>query len=127
MVSETVKQCRCHLGITEDRRPFAEGQIGGDDDGCAFVELADEMEQELSTGLCKGQIAKFIEQHKIKAGHVISNAALIADTRLAFQSIDQIDHIEEPASQVSPDIGARNGDGQMVLPVPVPPISTALR
>ncbi len=76
------------------------------------------MEQELSTSLCKGQIAKFIQQHKIKAGHVVGNAALLADTRLAFQSIDQIDHIEEPAPQASPDTGACNGDGQMGLAFP---------
>jgi hypothetical protein len=73
------------------------------------------MEQELSTGLCKGQIGKFVEQHKIKTGHVVGNATLLADTRLAFQSIDQIDHIEETASQSSPDAGAGNGDGQMGL------------
>ena len=37
MVSEAVKECRFHLGIAEDRRPFAEGEVGGDSDRGAFV------------------------------------------------------------------------------------------
>ena len=34
----------CHLGVIEDRDPFAELQIGGDDDTGLLVKLADQME-----------------------------------------------------------------------------------
>ena len=61
MVGEAVEQRGCHLGIAEHAGPFAEGQVGSDDDGCAFVEFADQVEQELSAGLGKGLIAQFIE------------------------------------------------------------------
>jgi hypothetical protein len=44
---ETVEQRCCHLGIDEDGWPFAEGEIGRDDDGRALVEATDEMEQQL--------------------------------------------------------------------------------
>ncbi len=37
------------------RWPFAERQIGRDDDGAALVELADQLKQELTTGLNKGR------------------------------------------------------------------------
>jgi len=37
MVSEAVEQHGCHLGIAEHAGPFAEGEIGGDHDGCALV------------------------------------------------------------------------------------------
>ena len=46
-----------HLGVAEDGRPFAEGQVGGDDDRGALVEPADEVEQQLASGLGEGQVA----------------------------------------------------------------------
>ena len=55
-MGETVEECGGHLGIAEYARPFTEGQVGGDDDRGAFVELADQMEQELSASLREGQI-----------------------------------------------------------------------
>jgi hypothetical protein len=36
-MGQAVEERRGHLGVAEDGRPFAEGQVGGDDDGCAFV------------------------------------------------------------------------------------------
>ncbi len=56
VVGEPVEQRGGHLGVAEDGRPFAEGEIGGDDDRGAFVEAADQVEQELSAGLREGQI-----------------------------------------------------------------------
>ena len=32
MMSEAIEQSAGHFRITEDARPFAEGQVGGDDD-----------------------------------------------------------------------------------------------
>ena len=46
MMRETVEQGRCHLRIAEHARPLAKGKIGGDDDGGAFVEPADQMEEQ---------------------------------------------------------------------------------
>jgi hypothetical protein len=40
-----------HLGVAEYARRFTEGQIGGDNDGGAFIEPADEVEEELTAGL----------------------------------------------------------------------------
>jgi hypothetical protein len=61
---------------------------------------AEEVKQEMSTYLCKGKITKFVQEYKIKAGHVIVDAALLADTYLAFQSIDQIDRGRYDRKQV---------------------------
>ena len=57
-MGEAVEQRGGHLGVAEDRRPFAEGKVGGDDDRGLFVELADQVEQELPAGLGKGEIAE---------------------------------------------------------------------
>lgn len=47
MTGDAVEQRRGHLGITEDGRPRAEGEVGGDDDAGAPIKLADEVEQQL--------------------------------------------------------------------------------
>jgi hypothetical protein len=55
---KTVEQGRGHLGITEDRGPFAEAEVGGDDDAGALIELAQQVEQQgpargAALGLCR--------------------------------------------------------------------------
>ena len=42
VVSEAIEQSRRHLGVCEDAWPFAEGEIGGDDDRGALVKPADD-------------------------------------------------------------------------------------
>jgi hypothetical protein len=44
VVGQPIEQRGGHLGVAEHARPFAEGQIGGDDDRGAFVEPTDEVE-----------------------------------------------------------------------------------
>jgi len=55
VVGQTIKQRTRHLSVYEDARPFAKSKIGRDDDGGAFIELADQMEQQLTAGLAKGR------------------------------------------------------------------------
>ena len=62
VVCEAVEERRCHLGVAEDARPFAEGEVGGDDDGRALVKTADEVEQQLATGLGEGEIAQLVQE-----------------------------------------------------------------
>jgi hypothetical protein len=38
-VGQAVEQCRCHFGVAEHSCPFAEAEVGGDDDAGALVEL----------------------------------------------------------------------------------------
>jgi hypothetical protein len=55
---EAIEQGRGHLGVSDDGGTFFEGEIGGDHDGGALVELADQMEQQLATCLCEGQMTE---------------------------------------------------------------------
>jgi len=64
---QPVEQRRGHFGIAEDAGPFAKGEVGRDDDGCAFVETADEVEQKLPAGLSEGQIAQLVEDYEVEA------------------------------------------------------------
>ena len=56
VMGEAVQERGGHLGIAKHCRPFSEGEVGGDDDRGALVELADQMEQQLAAGLGEGQI-----------------------------------------------------------------------
>jgi hypothetical protein len=96
VMGEAVEECGGHLGVAEDVGPFAEGEVGGDDDGCAFVEFADQMEQELATGLSEGEIAQLVQDDEVEAVQVIGQTALFAAAGLGLKTIDQIDDIVEP-------------------------------
>ena len=54
MMGEAVEQGRGHLGVAEDGRPFAEGEVGGHDDRGSLVEPAHEVEEQLAAGLGEG-------------------------------------------------------------------------
>src|SRR4051794_31331343 len=71
VMGEAIEQRRGHFRIAKDGRPFAEREIGGHDDRGAFVETADQMEQQLPAGLREGQIAEFIENDEVEARKVI--------------------------------------------------------
>ena len=43
VMGQAVEQRSRHLGVAEHAGPFSECEIGGDDDGSALVEPADEM------------------------------------------------------------------------------------
>ena len=98
MMGEAIKQRGGHLGVPEDAGPFAEGEVGGDDDGCAFVKFADQVEQQLAASLSEGQIAQFIENDEVETVQVICQAALFAAAGLRLKAVDQIDAIIEPAA-----------------------------
>src|SRR6266496_964739 len=107
VMGQPIEQSGRHLGVDEDARPFAEGEIGGDDDGGALVEAADKVEQELTTGLGKGQISEFIEDDEVHAGEVIGQTALAGVTGLGLEPIDEIDDVVATSARSN----AASGDG----------------
>jgi hypothetical protein len=54
-MGEPIKQRGGHLGIAEHGAPFAEGQVRGDDEGDALVELADQMDKSAPPSVEKGK------------------------------------------------------------------------
>ncbi len=44
VMSEAVQECGSHLRVVEHGGPFAEGQVGRDDDRGALVESADQVD-----------------------------------------------------------------------------------
>ncbi len=59
------------------------------------------MEEQLPAGLCEGQIAEFVEHDKVQPGQVVGDAALLAAAVLGLEPVDEIDDVEEAASQAT--------------------------
>ena len=76
MMGETVEQRRGHLGIAENGGPFAEGEVGGDDDRGTLVEPAHEVEEQLPACLGEGQVAEFVEDDEVAADELVCGTAL---------------------------------------------------
>src|ERR1700724_3984807 len=115
MMGQAVEQRGSHLSVAEHAGPFTEGEIGGDDDGRALVEPADEMEQKLATGLSKRQVAEFVEDDEVHPGQMLGDTTLPSVTGLDLQAVDEVDHVVEAAASAGSDAASGNGDGQMGL------------
>ena len=115
MVGEAVEECRGHLCVAEDGRPFAKGEVGCDDDRSSFVEFADQVEQELAAGLSEREIAKLVQDQEVEAGDQVCGPALSFRARLGIEFVHQIDDVEEPAPAAVANAGAGNADGEMGL------------
>ena len=76
MVGQAVEQRGGHLGVAEDGGPFAESEVGGDDDRGALVGPAHQVEQQLAAGLSEGQIAKFVEDDEVASDELVRGTAL---------------------------------------------------
>ena len=74
MVGETVEQRSRHLWIAKDAWPFAEGEVGRDDDRGALIETADQVEQQLPAGLGEREIAEFVEDDEVEAREIIGES-----------------------------------------------------
>jgi len=128
MVGESVEQRRGHLGIAgEHTRSFPEGEVGGDHDRGGFVELADEVKQELATRLRERQVAEFVEHHEVEPSETIGDVALTAGPCLGFEPVDEVDDVVNRARAPSRMQARAMAMARWVLPVPVPPTSTTLR
>jgi hypothetical protein len=81
---EAVEQRGSHFWVAKDAGPFTEGEICCDDDRRAFVETADQVEQELATGLRKRKIAELVENDEVEPREIVGEAPLTARSTLGF-------------------------------------------
>ena len=65
MMRDAIQKRGCHLGVTEDRDPFAELQVRRDDDTGLLIELADEMEQQRATGFGERYVAQLVDDDAV--------------------------------------------------------------
>jgi len=104
-----------HFGVAEDLRPIGEGEVRRDDDRGVFVELADEMEQQLRAGLAERQIAEFVDDDEVVTQQGLDDAAAPSGGLFLFELIDEIDEIEEAAARSGADDRGGDRDRQVGL------------
>ena len=83
VVRQAVEERRGHLGVAEDTRPVAEGEIGGHDDG-GFLRDADQVEQQPPTRLGERQVAKLVQNDQVEPDQMLGGASLTAGPGLGF-------------------------------------------
>ncbi|MGY4502591.1 hypothetical protein ACVWYH_006548 [Bradyrhizobium sp. GM24.11] len=112
-----------HLGVAEHARPFAEGEVGGHDDGGTLLRPADEVEEKLSTGLDEGKITEVVQDDELHPGQMLGEASLSSVASLGLEAIDEIDDVVEAAAGTSPDATSGDGNGQMGFTARPDPLS----
>ena len=115
MVGQAVEQRGGHLGVAKHAGPFAERKVGGDDDGRALIEPADQMEQQLAAGLGERQVAEFVEDDEVHPGQMLGDTTLPPIAGLDLQAVDEVDHIVEATAGTGSDAASSDGDGEMSL------------
>ena len=60
--------------VGEDGSPFAEGQVGPDRDGGAFLAFGDDLEQQLGAAGVELDVAELVEQQEVQAAVAADDA-----------------------------------------------------
>ena len=88
---KAVEQCRRHLCIAEDLRPFTEVEVGRDDDAGALIEFAQKVEQQRTAGRAERQVAKLIKDDQVDLGEHLSHLSSLSKGLFLLQCVDQFD------------------------------------
>ncbi len=113
---EPIQQRRGHLRIPEHAAPLPEGEVGGDDERDALVELADQVEEQRPAVLGEGKIAELIEDDEVLVEESCSEAAGFAFAFFGIELVDEIDDAEEAHPLALGDRVATEGGGEVRLP-----------
>ncbi len=97
MMRQAVEQGRGHLGVAEHRRPLAEAQVGGDDNTGAFVEFAQQVEQQGAPRSAERQVAldrlrrSSVQDDEVGVSQTAGDLAAAPLILLLLQRVDQVD------------------------------------
>ena len=80
------------------------------------LETADQVEQQLATGLGEGQIAQFVEHDEVHP-RSIGHPALTAGSAFRLEPVDEVDDVEEAAAGTVTDEARATAMARCVLPV----------
>ena len=112
-MGQPIKHDGRHFGVAEHLWPIGEGEIGGDPAASVFIELADEMEEQLAAGLAERQIAEFVDDDEIVTQQLFAQPATTTSGLFLFQLVDEADQIEEAPPGANANDRRGHGDAQM--------------
>ena len=104
MVGQSIEHGGGHLGVAEDLRPIGEGKIRRDEQRRVLVELADQVEQQLSAGLAERQIAEFVDDDEIVTQQLLRQAPAAAEYGRGAPKISKPDWTRAEKSGLIPDM-----------------------
>ena len=113
VVRQPVEHGGCHFRVPKNLRPVCEGEICGDQQRGVFIELADQVEQQLAPGLAERQITEFVNDDEIVAQQILGQPTTTTRGLFLFQLIDEIDEVEEAPPGARSNDGRGYGDAQM--------------
>ena len=90
-MGEEIEQRRGHLGIAKDAGPFAEAEIGGDDDAGMLVEPAQQVEEQGAARSAERQVSQLIENDEIRISEAPGNLTGSPLHFLLLERVDQLD------------------------------------
>ena len=107
---EPIKQGGGHLGVAEHSAPFAEGQVCGDDERDALVELADQMEQERSAIRREGQVAELVEHDGVLIEQAVGEMSGAPRALFGIELIHEVhDAVEACSFALQDDVPGQSG------------------
>ncbi len=117
-MGQAVEQGRRHVRVPEDLRPAAESEVRRHDDRSPLVPFRENLEQQFSSFLRKGDISKFVHYEQIVPG-VFAQSPGKGFLPPAFQEfVDEIAGCGEPDPKVLPAGFYCKGRGKMGFPAP---------
>lgn len=114
-VREPIEERGGHLRIPEHAAPLPEGEVGGHDERDAFVELADQVEEQRSAVLGERQVAELIEDNDVLIEESCGEAAGFPFALLGIELVDEIDDAEEAGALALGDRMAAEGGSEVRL------------
>ena len=115
VVDEAIDGGERHGGIGEDLAPFAEGLVGGDEDGAALVAGADQLEQDAGLGLVLGDVGEVVEDQEVEAVEPVDGGL---ERQFAAGDLKLLDEVGGPREEDLPSVldqGEPDRRGQVAL------------
>ena len=74
MVGDAVEQRAGEALAGEDRGPFLEGQVGGDNGGAILVAPTEDVEEQFASALREGHVAELVDDQQADLGELVLEA-----------------------------------------------------
>jgi hypothetical protein len=113
MMRQAIQHGGGHSGVAEYLRPIRKCQIGSDEQRRVFVQLADQVEQQLAAWLAERQVAQLVDGNEIVASQFLGETAGPASCFLLLELIDEIDQVEEAPVRTRTNDRRGDADAQM--------------
>ena len=99
MVDDPIDECGGAGGIGKNRGPFAEVEVGSEDDTLLLIPSIDNLEEQIGIAVVVGEIAKFVDAQQLEAAVVAESAV---ESACGFG-----------AREVEKEFGGRDEEGRM--------------